>query len=815
MNVPELFTEAKVSGASAAAAEVQYTIATSDRPIAKRFAAIAGKPTKRSSDAPLSSGHATTSFLIGNAAEMASQLAATLETLDVNQVLICAPPPEGQVTWRLVVDDKVDEVEGSISRTKRFFQAPEGPGLCPLDFDTKEFPSSIKARLDSLRTPLEAIFPAFAEAADVSRPSMSTGIRHKGTGTETPKQGGLHRYFIAKDGQDVPRFARVVRDRLVLNGWGWPHVTAAGRVLIKTIIDFNATTDQSRVWYEGKAILESDELEFVPDARKAVVRAGGFLDTSLLPDLSDAERAELNRIEFELRAEKADEAERVRLDHKQRMRGRVPNIQPSGFADFNEDHNQAVEKDILQGDFPILLDDGRLVTAREISQAPGRYAGQTCPDPLEPEYGAGRNVAIILNGGGDTRIESQAHGGQTFHIRMKVSDFFEEIEEEPATQSAERVIVPTPFVWEDPATIPPREWLYGGHYLRKFISATVAPGSLGKSSLVLVENMAMATQRALLGVMPHGRYNCWYWNGEDPFDEIKRRVHAVMLYYGIERSEIEGRFFYDSGRSTPLTIARQTKDGVTIHEPDFKAIKAAIRARSISVLSIDPFVSSHRVTENDNDAMAMVARSWAQIADELNISIELVHHARKLGGREVTAEDARGGGALVDAARDVRTLTRPASDKELRSISPDGDRRSFFRFGDGKSNLTAPAGKDTKWMTLKSQHLGNATPNYPAGDSIGVVAEHKPLAVVSYTSDDDTAAILDELRSGDYRDDPRSPDWSGNAVAKVLGLEPKDEDDKAVIVARLRELKAARLITTVRRPDAKRVHRTFVKVCEQ
>lgn len=813
MNVPELSSEAKVSGASAVG-EVQYTIAKSSRPIAKRFAAIAGKPAKRSSDAPLVAGTATTSFLTGTAAEMVSQLADALNAMDVSQVLICVPPPEGKVSWPLVVDDKVDEAEGSISRTKRFFQTPEGPALCPLDFDTKEFPSSILARLSSLRAPLEAIFPAFAYAADVSRPSMSTGIRHKGTGAETPKQGGLHRYFIAKDGQDVPRFARVLRDRLILNGWGWPQVTAAGRVLVKTLIDFNATTDQSRVWYEGQAILESDELEFVPDARKPVVRAGGFLDTSLLPDLSDAERAELNRIEFELRAEKADEAERVRLDHKQLMRGRVPGLAPTGFAAFNDDHDQAIEHYVLQGDFPILLDDGRLVTAREITQAPNRYAGLTCPDPLEPEYGAGRNVAIILNGGGNTRIESQAHGGQTFHIRMKVSDFFEEIEEDPVAQPAERVIMPTPFVWEDPATIPPREWLYGGHYLRKFITATVAPGSLGKSSLILVENMAMSTRRALLGVMPHGRYNCWYWNGEDPFDEIKRRVHAVMLYYGIDRSELEGRFFFDSGRSTPLTIARQTKDGATIHEPDFKAIKDAVRARSISVLSIDPFVSSHRVTENDNDAMALVARSWAQIADELNISVELVHHARKLGGKEVTAEDARGGGALVDAARDVRTLTRPANDKELRAITPDGDKRSFFRFGDGKANLTPPASKDTKWMTLKSQNLGNATMDYPAGDSIGVVAEHKPVAAMSYASDDDTAAILEELRCGQYREDSRSPDWAGNAVAKVLGLEPKDDDDKAVIVARLRDLKAARLITTARRPDAKRIPRTFVEVCE-
>jgi hypothetical protein len=48
-------------------------------------------------------------------------------------------------------------------------------------------------------------------------------------------------------------------------------------------------------------------------------------------------------------------------------------------------------------------------------------------------------------------------------------------------------VAATPHVWRDPATIPPRAWLYGRHYIRKFVSCTVAPGSLGKSSLAVVE----------------------------------------------------------------------------------------------------------------------------------------------------------------------------------------------------------------------------------------------------------------------------------------------------------------------------------------
>jgi hypothetical protein len=37
-----------------------------------------------------------------------------------------------------------------------------------------------------------------------------------------------------------------------------------------------------------------------------------------------------------------------------------------------------------------------------------------------------------------------------------------------------------------------RRWLYSKHYIRKFLSATLAAGGLGKPSLDLVEAIAMA-----------------------------------------------------------------------------------------------------------------------------------------------------------------------------------------------------------------------------------------------------------------------------------------------------------------------------------
>ena len=287
-------------------------------------------------------------------------------------------------------------------------------------------------------------------------------------------------------------------------------------------------------------------------------------------------------------------------------------------------------------------------------------------------------------------------------------------------------LVPTPYSFPASSLIPPRQWLYGNHLIRRFISATVAPGGLGKSSLTIVEAMAMATGKPLLGVRPRGQFRVWLWNGEDPIDELYRRINAAIQHYGLTESDFGGRLFVDSGRQRPITLAEQTKDGAVINGPMRAALLQGLRDRRIDALFIDPFISSHKVTENDNNAIDVVAKAWGALADEADIAIELVHHVRKTNGAEVTVEDARGAGSLVNAARSVRALNRMTAD-EAAKLKIEDDHRLFFRFGgDPKSNLAPPpATDDTHWKVMRSVLLGNGDPQYPVGDSVGVVEGFK------------------------------------------------------------------------------------------
>lgn len=67
----------------------------------------------------------------------------------------------------------------------------------------------------------------------------------------------------------------------------------------------------------------------------------------------------------------------------------------------------------------------------------------------------------------------------------------------------------------DATTLPPRAFLFGRHYQRRTVSGTVAPGGTGKSSLVMVEAVAMAAGRDLFGDGSlTERVRVWYHNGQ-------------------------------------------------------------------------------------------------------------------------------------------------------------------------------------------------------------------------------------------------------------------------------------------------------------
>ena len=390
----------------------------------------------------------------------------------------------------------------------------------------------------------------------------------------------------------------------------------------------------------------------------------------------------------------------------------------------------------------------------------------------------------------------------------------EEKEEKKPEKPEQSLISATPFILRDPRLIPRRDFVYGRHYIRKFGSATIAPGAVGKSSLQLVEAVAMATGRDLLGVQPKRRVRVWYWNGEDPYEELERRIGAICLHYGVAAAELEGWLFVDSARrkGSRICLATETRSGTIINQPVVQALMTTVIANKIDVIMIDPFISSHQVTENDNNSIDMVVKAWTAIADLCNIALDLAHHSRKTGGAEVTVEDGRGAVALVNAVRSARVLNA-MSEKEA-VLAGVKIRSPFFKVSNGKPNL-APKSETADWYRLLSVKLGNGTAEeaFEDSDQIGVVTLWTPPMATEGVAAEDFAKIAAIIRGGRWREQPTAAMWVGKAVAQGLGLSAKA--DKGRIAALLAAWEQCGLLRNVPGLDDHRMTKMFTQVVEE
>lgn len=393
---------------------------------------------------------------------------------------------------------------------------------------------------------------------------------------------------------------------------------------------------------------------------------------------------------------------------------------------------------------------------------------------------------------------------------------------EAFAQQPREPIKATPFALVDPASLPQRDWLFGRHFIRRYLTATVGAGGSGKSAHAVSEVLAMVTGRPLLD--PDGPLTtpirAWYVNAEDPQDEIDRRFHAAAKHFRVTADQIGDRLYTDSGRDQEFVIMRQEGRDLRVCQPLIDELVAEIQRREIDVVVIDPFVSTHEVAENDNGAMQRVAKAWTEVADRANCGVEVIHHVAKNQG-EVTADSARGGGALKDKTRGMRVLNPMTFEQADKAglDSPDG----YFRIDHGKVNLIASG--QSQWRRFVSVPLMNGKGLFNKGDEIGVVeawrwpsrddlAEREAKARAAVVADvpaEVLAGLKVRLDNGFYKANVQASSWAGKLVAELLDIDLADKDEKLRVKAMLAAWLANGDLQIVTEKDAHRHDADVVK----
>jgi RecA-family ATPase len=326
---------------------------------------------------------------------------------------------------------------------------------------------------------------------------------------------------------------------------------------------------------------------------------------------------------------------------------------------------------------------------------------------------------------------------------------------------------PTPYDPIDPASIPARRWIYGQHYIRSNVSVLASAGGVGKTSMQIVEALAIITGRPLLGEPVH--------------ETLQRRVAAAMMHYNVTADEVRGKLFLDAGRDMNIIFARQDREGITVDDALVDYLTAKITENSIGLVSIDPWVAATGINENDNVAMNAAVGAVRSVCDVTDCAASLVHHIRKGNGSDdATADSIRGAGSLLGASRAARVINRVSMEDALKLGVSETEALGIFRVDDGKSNMAPPAAK-----AVFRRMVGVQLPN---GEYVGVATEFSMPDLFDGVSAKDAMKVQRDVgqaaQRGEFmRQNPQAKQWVGNIVALHLNLDVDKKHEKAKINA--------------------------------
>jgi hypothetical protein len=340
---------------------------------------------------------------------------------------------------------------------------------------------------------------------------------------------------------------------------------------------------------------------------------------------------------------------------------------------------------------------------------------------------------------------------------------------------AARVPIIRPHTFRDPDTLPARPFLLGTSLLRGSVSALAAPGGIGKSAYAMTCAIALASAHDLLGEEPRQRCRVFYWGGEETQDEIDRRIGAICVHHGITADDLAGWVYTSSGHDVEIKLARSARStGIEFNLHVINQIVEEVDQLDIDVIILDPLVSLHGLSENDNVQMDQLIKKLAWLANHKNCAVLVLHHSRKgqVGQTEHSIDDVRGGSAIVDACRHVTMLSPMTVEEATQAGINFADRDLYVRVYTAKTNYARRGG--SRWVHFELRTLA-------CGEQIAIPVPWE-FKVEGTTEADDIWVRGLVLQDPLLQPRTNTTNWIGLHVGARLGLNPHDDIDRKRIM---------------------------------
>jgi AAA domain len=300
---------------------------------------------------------------------------------------------------------------------------------------------------------------------------------------------------------------------------------------------------------------------------------------------------------------------------------------------------------------------------------------------------------------------------------------------------------------QDRGPIPPRGWLLGNVFCRRFLSSLIASGGAGKTALRITQLIALAIGKALTKEHVFTRCRVLLLTLEDDLDEADRRITATCLHHGVDRRELDGWMFVSSPGARGGKLMQIDKLGRPVVSGLAARLEHEITANKLDLVCLDPFVKTHSVEENSNSLIDEVIQILADLASKHDVAIDAPHHLSKGTSDPGNAGRGRGASSMVDGMRLVYTLSVMTPEEANGYGISEAERRLLIRMDSGKVNITPPM-SEAKWFRLVGVNLGNSSDVYPNGDEVQTVEPWSPPDTFAGMTNLMLNQILDNIEAG-------------------------------------------------------------------
>jgi hypothetical protein len=365
---------------------------------------------------------------------------------------LCLPDPARKSGRRSHLLEDVEEPTRSfpiISRTKQCLSYPPGHGILAIDYDPPK--GGLEGHPWSHQQVWQALIrvaPEFAKSPRIVLPSSSAFIeREDGTALAGSKGWRilvpvLYPERVAGYAPNPGAYARILKDRMMINGDFWPFIDSAGRIHARGPIDL-ALIQQAQPDFLGPPkmgaglIRSRPAIAYIPgEGQKGDIETPFAM--AQIEVLTFQERELLRGLDRDMRARSREKSETAREEWLDRgdldflranPQGDVRKARARREALIKRWDGSASQELPLPPDHVIFFDNGLIRTVAQIAADPDAYVGKTTASPIEPGYGGvdggvGKGKGKIKRQSGRLIITDYAHGAfQNYLIGMSGDDF--------------------------------------------------------------------------------------------------------------------------------------------------------------------------------------------------------------------------------------------------------------------------------------------------------------------------------------------------------------------------------------------------------